>query len=219
MKKRDGIEMEEYINKTYKSKKYGEWRELYLEYYVLFTFIVGVLLGIAATVFLLSPVSAAPYQLNLTTGELIDLNQTNETATIIINIYNDTEIIHTHNYSGLINLTNITITNITNSNVTITNVTEYTNKSYFYNETGNFTNFTNYYTKAEADSRFNPLSETYATYNDLNTVVSKVNSLNETYFNETEKKDNNNVGLWIVAILGAIGSIIAIFMIKKGEDY
>lgn len=209
--------IEEYVEEVYRNKEYGLWREEYLKYFVLTAYILGALLTCFGCLCLLSPISAAPYQLNLTTGELIDLNVTNETANITIIIYNYT----LNNTNTVIN----NITNITNSNVTIVNETEFVNKSYYYNESYGFNNETllNYYTKDEVNGKFLLTSIPYVSQAPFNELTGRVDTINNTIWNgsvvikfDKEVSTKATIALW-VGIFAFLLAVVIFILLKRDE--
>ena len=187
--------------------------------------LLGILLGVEM-------VSASPYQLNLTTGHLIDLNSSNnETANITIYVLpNITNIITNNNtytnYTNYTNLTtfqNVTWTNITNiTNLTCVNCTQnYTNitdlRMYNYTYQFNSSNGT-FYNRTEIDEKFAGKidfnSLTTAVASDLNTLNLKIGLVNATAMEKagiTTIKNNNTV-LWIVIAVVGLISIFALLV-------
>jgi len=160
--------------------------------------------------------SAAPYQLNLTTGILTDLNTTNETINITIYIINTTNIqnITWNNYTNYSNITQeinwVNITNITNTtclNCT-NNYTNYTNLTTYkttYSINGTEVIF---YNKAEVDAKFKTIADFNTFDSGINT---KVNAINQSI--EEDKKPiniNRKTLLWILSILGVVFGLIAL---------
>jgi len=148
-------------------------------------------------------VSAAPYQLNLSTGTLIDLNET-ANFTTNLTIY----IIH-QNVSYPISY------NYTNCNVSFYNYTNYTfvlndtnGTIYTVNETNN-----KFLTISAFDSYKFSLSYPYAPLSELNNLVTKVNELNQTVADN--KENSGTVIIWGVIIIDTILVIVAIFLIFK----
>jgi succinate dehydrogenase/fumarate reductase cytochrome b subunit len=198
-----------------------------------------VMLGIALVLFGIclgaAMVSASPYQLNLTTGQLIDLNSSNnETANITIyvlpNITNINNITYTNytNYTNLTTFQNVTWTNITNiTNITCVNCTQnynYTNNTdlRIYNYTMNGTTWNGtFYNITEADGRFTGKTDfnsfVTAVANDFNTLSIRINDINTTKITNKDTKNNDTI-LWIgIAVVGML-SIVAIIVARQNSD-
>jgi hypothetical protein len=187
--------------------------ELRINYELALKIISSLLLLTTLALILAGNVSAAPYQLNLSTGELIDLNvSNNETANITIYV---------------LNYTTTTINNITNSNVTINQTQvnktdiEIINRTYI-NETYNgIYNFSSYYTKAEVDSMFQN-SVYKVPLGDFNNLVARVNVVNDSVWNVTEEgidkttKTKANVALWVSLVAVLLAALI-FFLLKRDE--
>jgi len=165
-----------------------------------------------ALIFLAIAVSAYPYQLNLTDGTLIDLNESN-------------------------NATNITIYVITEA-ITINNTI---NNSYFNNTYFNSTNVTTYYwdfgnstnvTNSTFDARFVLFDSRYVeevdfssyktallvpTKAEFDALVTKVNNINITG-TTTIVDEGSHGGLWsmvIISLLLALAGIVMAGMVIK----
>ena len=185
---------------------------------------LGTLLAVIVMLLIITPsVSASPYQLNLSTGELIDLNVSNETANIAIYILpNITNInnITWNNYTNSSISQNISWTNITNiTNLTCINCTQnYTNntemKVYNYTYEINGTNGS-FYTASQTDNvfvtktSFNELSTNY------NNLLNRVNEVNSTIGTTTTKQ--NNTAIWVVLVLIGLVSLLALIRTMGGE--
>lgn len=190
----------------------------------LFILIGGMLMG----VLLVGMVSASPYQLNLSTGELIDLGIGNDSATIIIYIYNYTT---NHTNYTVQNITWVNITNVTNqtlfevTNLTCVNCTQnYTNatyeleprKYYLSNTSGTFYNVTQtedkFVTKAVFEAGINNANSQINTLNsNLNIVNSNLNVTNSSVTEIKDKEKSKVTALWIVLIIVALISIVALW--------
>jgi hypothetical protein len=179
-----------------------------------------------AFVITLQFVAASPYQLNLTTGELIDLNvSNNETTNITIYILNTTQqnIVWNNYTNQSISWTNITnITNTTCLNCS-NNYTNYTNISmYNYNYTINGSNGT-FYNKTEVDEKFKSITD-FNTFAgslafDFNNLVTKVNTINESS-GIIKSEDNfvSNRFLFIMNIISMILAVISLIIIFRGQE-
>lgn len=204
----------------------------------LFSFLLGVLIGLAffGTIFGLSFLSASPYQLNLTTGVITDLNSSNnETANITIYVLPN--ITNINNITQINNVTNITYTNYTNltayQNVTWNNITNITNLTCV-NCTQNYTNITElrmynytlngtswngtFYNRTEVDEKFAIRTDfnslTTAIASDLNTLNLRIGLVNTTAMEKTVAgtTKNNNTALWIVIAVVGLISIFAMLV-------
>jgi hypothetical protein len=180
---------------------------------------VCVMIILVYTLFCTTLIMASPYQLNLTTGILTDLNSSNnETANLtiyIIHIWsnytiNTTYIQNNYTYVNSTIYQNITnITNITWQNITCINC------SYIYsNETT--------YNKTEADSRFVLTTEensyraginlgNYIPRGEFDTLTNKVNSINSTGTIETKTSG----WLWGLSIGGLVIGLLAFALAWK----
>lgn len=189
-----------------------------------FIFYLLLIVGITLSVTLaLSLVKAWPYQLNLTNGELIDLNssnvnETNFTIYVIHQTINNTNLV----YLNYTNITQVTYTNITYANYTYPNATIYqnvTNVSYFNVTNVTCINCTYHY---NTTSSFNDTILTnYLKVSDFDSYTSKgfllISDFNATYATVKEK-ESPNTGLWIVSILAALLALIALFLIWRASQ-
>ena len=148
-------------------------------------------------------VSAWPYQLNISNGQIIDLNASNNATTnFTIYVY---MINQTYNNTIYINQTNFTCYNCTNIS--------------YYNYTYIFKNGT-FYNITEADSKFVTLSD-YNSYKAINfptraeydTLLSRVNSINLT----ATPTDTSHGIMWGGIIIGWLLTGIAIYFIAKSN--
>lgn len=187
--------------------------------------LVGIAVCLTAIALLMSVgiaqrVSANPYYLNLTTGQFVDLNETNET-TLSIAIYNYSYLTITNITWNVTNITNYPCYNCTTNITNITNITNtYTNKSYYLNSTSNET--ADFYTKAQADNKYLLIGTPYASVGDLNVLINKFNELNHSVNNsisEIEVKKSSNAGPWIISILAFILACAAIYLARRAEGY
>ena len=181
--------------------------------------IIFLLIWFAATLLacsfglLIDSVSAAPYQLNLTDGTLIDLNTTTSADNLTIYIIHQNSTCQNINY----NITNITYQNITYQNLTCYNCTynsTYSNNTY-YNYTINGSQFV--YNKSDADLRFALISDLSslrsdsAMKSDINSVNSRIDGINMT---GTITKSSSSL-LWIISIFALIIALICLFIIVR----
>jgi hypothetical protein len=158
-------------------------------------FLVGFAISISTHL-----VSAWPYQLNLSTGILIDMNTSNNETT------NFTIYILPQSYNiTYYNQTNITYVNLTCVNCTYNN---YTYVNYTYNGTNWLV-----YNQTESNARFLTIAEassTYSTIANFNSLTTKVDSINDT---SIEISETSHTYLWggiiIAILLGIIGCFLA----------
>jgi len=168
------------------------------------------MLEIFLLVILINPVSASPYQLNLSTGELIDMNiSNNQTANITIYIINNTMNNYTTQNVTWLNITNVTNTTCVNCT---NNYSNYTNISW-YNSTYsvNGSNGT-FYTRTEVDSKL-AAYKTITEFNTFDTTINnKVNAINQSGVVVEEK---SLTILWILSIAGCVLALISIVIIVR----
>jgi len=170
-----------------------------------------------ALIFLAVAVSAYPYQLNLTDGTLIDLNESNNATNITIYIVNQTTIVS--------NTINNTINNsyFNNSNVYVNN-TNVTNYYWDFNDTTS--------TNGTFENRFSLFDARYVQVLDFNSYKTSLLFPSKAEFDALTTRVNNiNVttndevslgGLWSMSILTFIlslcGIVIAGLVMKKMRE-
>jgi hypothetical protein len=211
----------------------------------LLSFLLGVLLGLAAIglLFGISFVSASPYQLNLSTGELIDLGVGNDTANITIYIlnyssqtilnnsypnntfqnvsnnitwYNYTNISQNVTWTNITNITNVTCVNCTQN---YTNITDLRMYNYTYQLNGTTMN-TSFYNQTQIDEKIALLTSSQnslatAVGNDLNSLATTITAVNSSIDGSGTGKKNSDTALWIV--IGLIG-VISLFAILRAGN-
>ena len=169
------------------------------------TYMIGIFFLIIVLALNVNMVSAWPFQLNLTSGTLYDMNASNNATTnFTIYVVNQTYILN--------NYTNVTIyMNMTNT--TCYNCTQNYNYTYNYLFGGNVTQI---YNATQADARFLSIID----FNNYKTALtypypSRIEFDNLTAF--VSGIDNNSTndltGLWIVSVLALIISIIGVIML------
>lgn len=146
-------------------------------------------------IFLLPLINAYPYQLNLSNGQLIDLNSSDNSTNITIYII-------PQNISQSVSITYQNISNnVTSINTTCINCS-------YYNSTNS--NLNNYLTKMEFDSYKNGINlNNYALKSDIN---------NLTKIENIDLKESSHKLLWIVLIIvGIISAInlVTFFMLNQ----
>lgn len=191
-----------------------------------FILVGGILIGVLLAGGL---VSAWPYSINISTGEIVDLNvSNNETANLTIYIYN-----YTTNFTNATqtyyNITNVTVTNYTLiDNITCVNCTNnYTNITEqdlkIYNYTIQDSNGT-YYNKTQTDNVFvsktdfqnnlnNVITGTNTANSNLNTSISAINN---TVTDMQKKNKNRNIPVWIGIIVAILIAIVAFYRASGG---
>jgi len=166
-----------------------------------------------AIIFLATAVSAYPYQLNLTDGNLIDLNASNNmTNNITIYIIHENATIFNNTINTTINITNNPITEIYNS----------TYINYIWNGTTNSTfdeRFVLFDTRYVEESEFNSYKNNLLipTKTEFDNLVTKVNNINMTGV----ENPISHGGLWsmsIVAFILALVAFVFIIIIKRSME-
>jgi len=157
---------------------------------------------IAVFVLCIIQVTAWPYQLNLTNGNLTDMNSSNNATT------NLTIFIVNNSFVNQTNLTNITVVNCTNCSYNITNNTYYqingTNTS-FYNRSENEAKFL---TISDFNSYKVALTYPYPSRAEFDALVLKVN--------QTATIETSHGSLWGVSIVAILIALVAVFIAFKG---
>lgn len=167
-------------------------------------------------VFCLSFISAWPYQLNTTNGQIIDLNSSNnETSNLTIYVIHQTN-------TTIINATTTTIVNNTINTTSINNITNITciNCTYVYNMSMAWSNWT--YNFSDIDAKFLKIGDfnSYklnvlvpASKTEFDALVSKVNSINLTSIPETTTSSTTT--LWWISIIALLLGLLAIIIAWK----
>lgn len=194
----------------------------------------ALLLCVVAFILSISIVSAWPYSINLSNGEIIDMNvSNNETVNLTIYVYNYTSIGDAwyQNFTNLtqeiswINITNVTNVTCVNCTNNYTNITNQDLKIYNYtieNSNGS------YYNKSEIDNAFvtktnfeGGLNNVITQTNNANTNLNaNLNEMNITVTDIQDKNKNKNTILWIVLIVVGLIAILAFWKTSQtgGEE-
>lgn len=181
-------------------------------------------IGILLFALLAISVNAFPYQLNLTTGILTDLNASNNmTTTLTINVINYTYVNYTYYYGNItwMNITNVTCNNCS-LNYTTINVTNInlTNNGYNSSDLN-----ASYVTIENFNAYKSSLTYPYASVGEFQALTGRVNGIetsstaNAARVDTLEKNKDDHLSMWITMIASLIFSFVGIFLAWRAGGF